>query len=70
MGYLGRYPMGMWLCIISESHLIYENVVIQCKVHRVLRWIFLLKLLKEILHITEAFKSQLFDTLMIDWMTL
>jgi hypothetical protein len=32
MGYLGRYPMGMWLCINSESHLIYENVVIQCKV--------------------------------------
>jgi hypothetical protein len=20
MGYLGRYPMGMWLCIISEGH--------------------------------------------------
>jgi hypothetical protein len=32
MGYLGRYPMGMWLCIISGSHLIYENVVIQYKV--------------------------------------
>jgi hypothetical protein len=32
MVYLGRYPMVMWLCIISESHLIYENVVIQCKV--------------------------------------
>jgi hypothetical protein len=25
MGYLGRYPMGMWLCIISGSHSIYEN---------------------------------------------
>jgi hypothetical protein len=32
MGYLGRYPMRMWLYIISGSHLIYENVVIQCKV--------------------------------------
>jgi hypothetical protein len=29
MGYLRRYPMGMWLCIISGSHSIYDNVVIQ-----------------------------------------
>jgi hypothetical protein len=28
MGYLGGYPMEMWLCIISGIHLIYENVVI------------------------------------------
>jgi hypothetical protein len=35
MGYLGRYPMGMCLFIISGSHLIYENVVIQCKVDQV-----------------------------------
>jgi hypothetical protein len=32
MEYLGRYPMGMWLCIISGIHLIYENVFIQYKV--------------------------------------
>jgi hypothetical protein len=35
MGYLRRYPMRMWLCIISGSHLIYENVVIQCKLDKV-----------------------------------
>jgi hypothetical protein len=27
MGYLGRYPMEMWLCIISGIHSIHENVV-------------------------------------------
>jgi hypothetical protein len=27
MGYLGRYAMGMWLCIISGSHSIHENVL-------------------------------------------
>jgi hypothetical protein len=32
MGYLGRYPMGMQLCVISGIQLIYGNVVIQCKV--------------------------------------
>jgi hypothetical protein len=35
MGYLGRYPMGMCLFIISGIHLIYENVVIQHKVDQV-----------------------------------
>jgi hypothetical protein len=31
MGYLRGYPMGCGY-VFSGSHLIYENVVIQCKV--------------------------------------